>query len=110
MAYTLEAKGTILTLGGALIGYKYSKQKSISTNSTGVEVIALADSLSVVIWARDLLTEFVDRKLRFSPKCAPSATILLTTLRVPPPMASTCQYLSRYTTWNGFSGANSGIP
>jgi hypothetical protein len=57
MAYTLEAKGTILTLGGAPIGYKYSKQKSISTNSTGAEVIALADSLSVVIWARDLLTD-----------------------------------------------------
>jgi hypothetical protein len=49
--------GMILTLGGAPIGYKSNKQKSISTSSTGAEVIALADSLPVVIWARDLLTD-----------------------------------------------------
>jgi hypothetical protein len=47
--------GIILTLGGAPIGYKSHKQKSISVSSTGAEVVALAEGIPLVLWARDLL-------------------------------------------------------
>lgn len=47
--------GMLVTLGGGPVMVKSTKQKIVTKSSTEAELVALSDSASVVIWARDFL-------------------------------------------------------